>query len=536
MPTRRMASLSHYVRRISVLLLGAIALSACGDNAKSGDTTSTGSAGGGGSGGMGGGGSGGESSGGGGMGGSISGGGGGAGGESSGGGGGDGGAGGGGGAGGAGGAPASMPATLLNLGGGSWVFVAGQSDFSWAYPAGVVTDAAGNITIAGTYCGLLDLGGGPVGGDELPCDGNAVFLAKFSPTGALLWSKRWSAPSLNQQVSDIAIDAAGNIALTGAFTPGLDFGTGPVPSYVAKVVRFDPEGNAVFYKAIANTHSGKAVAFGPEGNIVVAGREPEVFVAELDGTGQTLWKKWFGDSKAVSVDAVAVDASGAIAVAGGYTDVIDFGGGPLPDTMSDHHGFVAKLDTDGAHIFSHPLSAWVNDTGVTGGRLAFDVAGNLYWTDTFSQAASGAITLPHDVSYHPDAFLVKMAPDGTVLFAKGFDGFSVSGVGVVLGPSGGPVVLGQMLNSVNACGGLSTPQAKTGGFAVAYDQGGGCAWIKPHGVGDFIFPRGIARGDGFAIVGSFEEYVTFGGVKFQAPGAGTQLAWQDRLYIANMKW
>ncbi|AGP34138.1 hypothetical protein SCE1572_06280 [Sorangium cellulosum So0157-2] len=116
----------------------------------------------------------------------------------------------------------------------------------------VAVNAADEVFVAGVTDGTVDLGGGvlPAGpvllkldaagayvfsdsipfGDTLALDaaGNIVVagsgLAKLDPSGAELWTLGFDASARG-----ITISPAGTIALTGAASAAVDFGTGPIP-------------------------------------------------------------------------------------------------------------------------------------------------------------------------------------------------------------------------------------------------------------------------------------------------------------------
>jgi hypothetical protein len=75
----------------------------------------------------------------------------------------------------------------------------------------VATDSAGNVVLTGFVTGEVDFDAGPKpGGDK------DIFLAKFNRAGDAIVSPRFVA-SGPQQANAIALDALGNIAITGAF-------------------------------------------------------------------------------------------------------------------------------------------------------------------------------------------------------------------------------------------------------------------------------------------------------------------------------
>src|SRR5690349_13691357 len=66
----------------------------------------------------------------------------------------------------------------------------GDASFQNGYS--VATDPAGNVYIGGTFQGSVNFGGSTL----TSLGSNDIFLAKFSPTGAHVWSKRFGDSSI----------------------------------------------------------------------------------------------------------------------------------------------------------------------------------------------------------------------------------------------------------------------------------------------------------------------------------------------------
>lgn len=86
-------------------------------------------------------------------------------------------------------------------------------------------DASGNVVVAGYFEGAVDFGGGALTG----AGGTDVFVARFSPDGSHLWSKRFGDGS-DQRAWNTAVDPAGNAIVTGGFAGVIDFGGGTLTS------------------------------------------------------------------------------------------------------------------------------------------------------------------------------------------------------------------------------------------------------------------------------------------------------------------
>lgn len=113
-------------------------------------------------------------------------------------------------------------AFLVKLGGGSgshvWSkdFGAGSGDTA----TGVSVDGSRNVVVAGYYSGSVDFGGGAI--SSLGVD---VFVAKYSPSGGHMWSRRYG--NADSQLADgVAAASNGNVSVAGFFANTIDFGTG----------------------------------------------------------------------------------------------------------------------------------------------------------------------------------------------------------------------------------------------------------------------------------------------------------------------
>jgi len=83
----------------------------------------------------------------------------------------------------------------------------------------LATDPAGNVLLAGTLQGSIDLGGGSL----VSGGGNDVFLAKLDGAGNHLWSRRLG-DAAGQQVHAVALTGATTAAIVGSFAGTTPFG------------------------------------------------------------------------------------------------------------------------------------------------------------------------------------------------------------------------------------------------------------------------------------------------------------------------
>ncbi|MEN9640405.1 MAG: hypothetical protein RLZZ262_2274, partial [Bacteroidota bacterium] len=200
----------------------------------------------------------------------------------------------------------------------------------------------------------------------------------------------------------IALDAAGNIVMTGYFTsPVITFGS-------TTLTNADSLGTADF------------------------------FVAKYSSSGSVLWAQRIGGSSNEYGYGVATDAAGNIVVSGSFTsatitlgNITLFNANPA-GTSSDI--FFAKYDAAGNVLWAKSSGGinWDN-----GSQVATDKFGNVFVTGYYasSQITFGATTLNNSGIY--DVFLAKYDAGGNFLWARSSVG-SGSDIGnnVAVDPNG----------------------------------------------------------------------------------------------------
>ncbi|MFZ6183941.1 nucleotide-binding protein [Nannocystis pusilla] len=329
----------------------------------------------------------------------------------------------------------------------------------------VAYDGAGNLVLAAWSAGPIDLGGGPLA----PKGGSDVLLAKFSPTGQHLWSKRFGDANL-QDVWRVVVGPVGEIVLTGDFNGSIDFGGGPLTNN-------------------ENTE--------------------DTYLVKFTGDGEHVWSKSFDSAPgSVHTGGVAVDASGNVLLGGRFVGPLDLGGGVMNAAgLSD--AFVSKFTSSGAHVWSLRFGDGMQQY-VT--ALAADATGNVYVAGGFQGvinpgngqlASAGA----------EDVFLARFDSGGNAMWAKRFgNGASQIGRGLAIGGGGRVTLVGEMSGSADFGGGpLMTAQVF--GFAAQFESDGSHRWSKMLGQAGGALPLNVATdGTGNVLVtGNFTNMCDFGG-------------------------
>jgi hypothetical protein len=238
----------------------------------------------------------------------------------------------------------------------------------------VAVDGADSVFLTGISTSSINFGGVPT-----PTQGENAFVAKFTKTGAHVWSNDLP---FSHGLS-IAVDPAGAAVVAGYFTQQFDLGPGVAINYGgghdAFVAKWDSAGARQWVRPYGDGSSQRAfsVATGPGDAILVAGEFQGVldidpgqattwltsdngsrdgFVLKLDADGDLDWSQKIGDTGNASARAVAVDALGDVVVVGAFDGFFTFGGPQVQANSEDV--FVAKLrGTDGSVLWSKTFSA-----------------------------------------------------------------------------------------------------------------------------------------------------------------------------------
>lgn len=306
-----------------------------------------------------------------------------------------------------------------------------------AYPAGV--DRTGAIIVLSDLSEKTHLGAGPISG---PGAGD-LLVAKFDASCNLLWTRIFG-DSRQQAFWHLAVDENDDIIVYGLDRGATDFGGGPVQclgSGNAVLVKFSPAGAVRWSKSwgAAYVQPGP-IAVGPGGEIAISGMfggdlamggpqlhgGPETmstFVAKFDTNGGHLWSHKLSplvltpsqaremvESNRIEPGALAINANGDVVVAlwDSRTDPlsypIDLGGGPIAFS-GDQYGrmsYVVQYDADGVYAWSAGHRGRIGSMGV-------DPAGYV--------VSSEEIHDPLD-PYYPGFGVSRRSPSGVVVWSK----------------------------------------------------------------------------------------------------------------------
>jgi hypothetical protein len=406
-------------------------------------------------------------------------------------------------------------------------------------PTGTAVDRSGNMIVIGSFSGTVDFGGGPL---TSAGSGTAdMFVAAYSAAGVHQWSHQFGG-IYDDSGAAVAVDASGNVYVTGRFSDTANFGGGNLTSagsFDIIVAKYSAAGAHQWSRRIGGTSwdEGTAIAVDSGGNVLVAGQFAgavdfgggplssagsfDGFLAKYTTTGAYAWAKRVGGTSADTVSAVGVDASGNPTLVGYFAGTANFGGANLTSAGANDI-FIARYTAAGAHQWSARFGD-ANDQRAFG--AAVDAAGNVVLTGYFlGQLTFGGPTLTNAAG--ADIFLAKLSATGGHLWSQQFGTGLISqgeiGEAVALDATTGDVALtGEIVSAVDFGGGaLAAPTYTEDVFVAKFSSAGAHRWSKRF-VGNFDDHGMAVAVDGSGntlLTGDFAESVNFGGSLLTSPG------------------
>lgn len=323
------------------------------------------------------------------------------------------------------------------------------------------TDAQGNVYVTGQFAGRISFGSQQFTARLSQFD---VFVAKYDAAGNYVWAVTGGGDAADY-ARGLALDASGNVYITGTYATEAHFGAVVLPDAAAQT-----------------------------------GSQPrfDVFVAKLDAAGNWLWATHGGGLDDESGAALALDASGNVVLVGDFfSTTATFGATQLANAVTIPHVPGVSYTSDIFMARLAPNGNWLNAAAIGGPGtelatgLALDAAGNAYLCGSFSSATIGlgSTTLTNADPNTSDAFTAKLTPAGTWLWAARAGGTGADRAqGIAVDASGLVYLTGGFGSSTAAFG--STTLLNAGAspnldiFVASLDASGAWRWATRAGGAD----------------------------------------------------
>ena len=323
-----------------------------------------------------------------------------------------------------------------------------------------IIDSSGNIYTIGFYQGTADFDPGPGTYNLYAASFGSIdniFISKLDANGNLVWAKSIGDEDNSEIAYGIAIDASGNIYVTGIFADTTDFDPDsagvfqliPVGDGDVFILKLDSSGNFIWAKQFGGPYddSPEAIAVDDAANVYTVGTfydscdfDPDsfsvftltsqglldIFISKLDSSGNFIWAKQFNGTSGAEGSSIAIDPFQNVLTTGWFQDTVDFDpGSGVVQLISGNFGdmFVSKLDSNGDFI-------WVKDFGdsssaVYGWGITTDETGNVYSTGHFFGSVdfdTGPGISILSSAGGEDIYLLKLNGSGEFLWGKKMGG------------------------------------------------------------------------------------------------------------------
>jgi hypothetical protein len=260
----------------------------------------------------------------------------------------------------------------------------------------------------------------------------------------------------DDEVADVAVDAAGLVHVTGSVSGEVDLDPGPGAAPLVAddtdgfLAAYGPDGRYLRSTQLggAGAQAGYAIACEPSGAVVMSGTfsgafacggartsagPNDVFVARYEPSGAPAWCFVIGGGgfDLVPPGGVDVDRAGNVVVGGRVQLTADLDPSPAARSVTSAGGddlFLAKYDRDGAHVWSFAAGGPLNDSlhrvrSLPDGSLI--VGGWFRRTiDVDPAAAVDQRTARGTTTNASDVLIARYRPDGALEWAYTFGGGS----------------------------------------------------------------------------------------------------------------
>ena len=354
-----------------------------------------------------------------------------------------------------------------------------------------------------------------------------IYLAKYSPAGALLWAKREGGVGGDKAIS-VGVDRAGNSYISGEYEEDFTFGTTNVEADAGNnffVAKYDPSGNFKWVKTFqggSEAIRGFAITVDPDGNVYAGGTfrdeaiydgtnlyntrgSSDVLIVKFTTTGHLVWAKRIGGSGSEEITGMAVKGD-KFYVTGYFSGGCKFGSTTV-NSYGDMDFYLAQYDTAGTYQWAKHGGSSDVDQGLD---VNVNINGEVLCTGNFRGTATFSGTDITSNGY-VDAFIVSYDDSGNLLWAKNYGGGGADGgTGIVNVLNGNIFFTGDFAGLAHFDTLDVTSYGDVDIFAAKCDAVGNAEWIKGVGGPDGERGRSIAVdkfGNAF-VNGEYWYYIT----------------------------
>jgi hypothetical protein len=410
------------------------------------------------------------------------------------------------------------------------------------YPATVTHDNSGNVYVAGSFNGTIDLDPTPGVYNVTSQGWYDMYLAKYNAAGQLLWGFSTGAVG-DDGIYRVITDASGNVYISGYFQCTLDmdpaigsaFITSIDSTYDAFVAKYNSSGQFQMAFSVGSdaVDWSQNMCLDASGNIFITGiyedtldLDPsastysivsngfsDAFVAKYNSSGMLQWGFGLGSGAGNETGyGIACDQSGNVIVTGDVENTTDFDPSIATATLqpNGHDVFIAKYNSTGNYQWAFNMGSGGIDKGQS---VSCDPLGNIYVTGNFEGAINlnpgGSAIFLASSTTDVDAFIAKYDPAGSYLWGFNLGGnLNENGACLTVDAASNVYLTGSFQNTADFDPGTGTinltaaTPSVTDVYIAKYNSTGNYQWAFN------TLCNGGGNGVGIDVDGSGNVYVT----------------------------
>ncbi len=348
----------------------------------------------------------------------------------------------------------------------------------------VATDAVGNAYMTGRFDGSCDFDPGTAALIKTSLGSSDIFVAKYNPSGALVWAITMGGTGLDRAYS-LDADANGNVYVAGTFSGTVDL---------------DPGAGVASHTSLGGT---------------------DLFFAKYDANGNHVWSKAIGQINTEIAEAIVLDGNGFLYLTGEYSsDSLDldpnagFATIINANAATSYDPYLAKYDTAGNYVWGFPLQGTSSDysKSVTVDANQNVIIGGYFYTNMNIDPVGGTALAAIGSA---DCFVASYSSAGAYNWSGSFGGTLADNLFSVTSHGTDVFVTGTFNSIVDFDPGVDTLSIQSKGstdvFCSKFNNTGQLQWVRTIG-GTFAdnsnSVRVNAAGDVF-VAGSFQDSANF---------------------------
>lgn len=439
--------------------------------------------------------------------------------------------------------------------------------YLWANRMGGIDDDFGtgleivgknNVVVTGCFVGIADFSAEQAN-SKIRSDGEVhdIFFAKYNTDGGFVWVNRVGG-KYSEYANALALDAKGNVYMTGCFEGTADFDPGEktvklntnaiqtlfVAQYDAETAAYK-QAFAVGYRYDASLSKIKSIAIDKAQNILIAGyfegavnfnpqgtsiltssgRWSDIFIAKYDSNGTFLWVKQMGEEYKDVCNGMDLDAQGNIFITGYFEGSSYFGnvGQHRLASAGDKDIFLAKYNPHGELVWVRQFGGSGDDQGLD---VKVDVGGNPIVVGSFEGKVNFNPFANEVLDADKSLFVAKYSSEGHLVWVnkpEGRNGLD-RGASLALDLAGNAYLTGFFEGVASFERSNSTTLKSAGGddaFLAKYSNMGQLLWVKRMGGNKNDRGTDVAVSDdgNVYVTGRFSGNAAFGSNTHSAIGA-----------------